>query len=66
VVTHDAVVRWALVDLEGRPLDDFWRTRVENGAYALLARERGALRVAAECVHEHLDGIRADVRNQAL
>lgn len=66
VVTHDAVVRCALVDLEGRPLDDFWRTRVENGAYALLARERGVLRVARECVHEHLAGIRADVKIQAL
>jgi len=66
IVTHDAVVRCALVDLEGRPLDDFWRTRVENGAFALLARERGALRVSRECVHDHLDGIRADVTTQAL
>lgn len=66
VVTHDAVVRCALADLEGRSLDAFWNVRVENGAYALIEREDGRLRVVEECVHSHLDGIRADVTGQAL
>jgi broad specificity phosphatase PhoE len=66
VVTHDAVVRCALVDLEGRTLDDFWKTKVENAAYAVLEREGGRLVVRAECVHDHLAGVRADVAGQAL
>jgi phosphoserine phosphatase len=66
VVTHDAVVRCALVDLEGRSLDDFWKTRVENAAFALLERDGPRLRVIEECVHDHLAGVRADVAGQAL
>ncbi len=66
VVTHDAVVRCALVDLQGLALDDFWQTRVENAAYALVERESGRLRLVRECVHDHLDGVRADVAGQAL
>ncbi len=66
VVTHDAVVRCALVDLQGRTLDDFWKTQVENAAYAVLVRDGGRLRVLEECVHDHLAGVRADVAAQAL
>ena len=66
VVTHDAVVRCALVDLQGWTLDDFWKTRVENAAYALGERESGRLRLVRDCVHDHLDGVRADVAGQAL
>jgi broad specificity phosphatase PhoE len=66
IVTHDAVVRCALVDLKGRTLDDFWKTYVENAAFALIERDGGRLRVVQECVHAHLDGLRADVSEQAL
>jgi probable phosphoglycerate mutase len=66
VVTHDAVVRCALVDLQGKTLDDFWNTRVENGAYALIERDHGGLVLVEECVHDHLAGVRADVSGQAL
>jgi broad specificity phosphatase PhoE len=66
VVTHDAVVRCALVDLQQRPLDDFWRVRVENAAFATVAVEDGTLRLIDECTTEHLGGIRADVAEQAL
>jgi probable phosphoglycerate mutase len=34
VVTHDAVVRVALVDAQRRAIDTFWDAPVENGAYA--------------------------------
>jgi broad specificity phosphatase PhoE len=34
VVTHDAVVRVALVAAQRRALDTFWEGAVENGAYA--------------------------------
>lgn len=66
IVTHDAVVRCALVDLRGRPLDDFWKMRVENAAFAVLERDGYRLRVREECVYDHLAGVRADVAGQAL
>jgi broad specificity phosphatase PhoE len=66
VVTHDAVVRCALVDLQGRSLDDFWKTRVENAAYAVVEIEGTSLRLIDECVVAHLSGVRADTAGQAL
>lgn len=66
VVTHDALVRCALVDLQGRTLDDFWRVRVENAAFATVAAENGGLRLLDECTTAHLAGIRADLADQAL
>jgi len=66
VVTHDAVVRCALVAAEGRPLDDFWKVRVENGAFAVLERTPEGLGVIEECVVAHLAGVRADIEAQAL
>ncbi|MBD5657317.1 MAG: histidine phosphatase family protein [Candidatus Eremiobacteraeota bacterium] len=66
VVTHDAVVRCAIVDLSGRTLDDFWNARVENGAFATLEASDGRLRLVDECDVRHLGGIRANVTGQAL
>ena len=66
IVTHDAVVRCALLDVTGRPLDDFWKMPVENGAFALLQAERGRLSLVEACHAEHLRGLRADLTSQAL
>ncbi len=66
VVTHDAVVRCALLDLQGLPLEDFWKTTVENAAYAVVERDGTGLRLVGECVTAHLAGVRADVAHQAL
>ncbi len=66
VVTHDAVVRCALVDLLGRPLAAFWDVAVENGAFALIARSRTGLEVLRECDARHLGRLRAEVTQQAL
>ncbi|GAC1491145.1 MAG: histidine phosphatase family protein [Vulcanimicrobiaceae bacterium] len=66
VLTHDAVVRCALVDLQRRPLDEFWQTHVENAAYARLERTSGTLVLVEECVSDHLGALRADVATQAL
>jgi broad specificity phosphatase PhoE len=66
VTTHDAVLRCALLDLLGRPLDDFWKVHVENGAFALLANDGRQLSLAAECEVDHLRGLRAEVSEQAL
>ena len=66
VMTHDAVLRCALLDLLGRPLEDFWKMNVENGAFALLESDGRALRLLRECDVDHLRGVRADVSGQAL
>ncbi len=66
VVTHDAVVRCALLDIAHRPLDDFWKMRVENAAFATLDVANGRLTLREECRTEHLAGLRASTEDQAL
>jgi len=66
VVTHDAVVRVALLDLRGLPLDDFWDVAVENAAYAEIENDGGSLVLRQECVTVHLASARADAAEQAL
>src|ERR1700729_2234926 len=50
VVTHDAVIRCALLDCYDRPLAGFWQVRMENCAFARLEPEGGRLAVREECV----------------
>ena len=66
VVTHDAVVRVALLDLRGLSLDDFWDVAVENAAYAEIENDGGSLILREECVTSHLASARADAAEQAL
>ncbi len=66
VVTHDAVVRVALLWLEERPLDDFWAMPVENAAFARIERSGSGLRLVEACHTEHLAGLRASMAGQAL
>jgi broad specificity phosphatase PhoE len=66
VVTHDAVVRVALVDALGRELDAFWDVKVENGAYAVFEVGGGRWTLVEECVAEHLGEQRAEAGAQAL
>ena len=66
VVTHDAVVRVALLDATSRALDDFWTTRVENGAYAVFDVHDGRWTLVDECVADHLGALRAPIEGQAL
>jgi len=66
VLTHDAVVRVALVDLEGMHLDDFWKVRVANAAFAIMERRDGTLVLASDYNADHLRGIEADAATQAL
>jgi broad specificity phosphatase PhoE len=66
VVTHDAVVRVALLHETGRPLDDLWRVPVENAAYAVFEVEQGHWTLVEECVNVHLASLRADIAGQAL
>ncbi len=66
VLTHDAVVRCALVDMHDLPLDDFWAVRVENAAFARVERVDGRLVVIDDCDNTHLGLLRADLTTQAL
>jgi broad specificity phosphatase PhoE len=66
IVTHDAVVRCALLDVSGRPLQDFWQPTVENAAFARLDSDGATLRIVEECVVSHLTGMRASLAAQAL
>jgi broad specificity phosphatase PhoE len=66
VLTHDAVVRVALVDLEGKGLEEFWNVRVANAAFALIERKKGALVLTSDYNADHLRGIEADAATQAL
>ncbi|GAC1652643.1 MAG: histidine phosphatase family protein [Vulcanimicrobiaceae bacterium] len=66
LVTHDAVIRVALVERLARPLRAFWGGRVLNGAFAWFTVEKGVWTLQSECVSDHLDGIVADPGTQAL
>jgi broad specificity phosphatase PhoE len=66
VVTHDAVVRVALLDIAGRPLSAFWAARVENAAYAVVEVDGPNWTLIEESVSGHLAGTRAETATQAL
>ncbi len=66
VVTHDAVVRIALIGVAGRPLDDLWDVHVENAAFAEFTVAARRWTLVNECVSDHLRGLHASTHAQAL
>lgn len=66
VVTHDAVVRAAIILAQNRSLDEMWTVHMENAAYARFDTTPGGWRLVQENVNGHLRGVRADVARQAL
>jgi broad specificity phosphatase PhoE len=66
LVTHDAIVRVALLDIAQRPLSEFWATRVENAGYAVIEVEGDAWSLVEESVSMHLADQRASTESQAL
>jgi len=66
LVTHDAIVRVALLDCAERPLDEFWSMRVENAGYAVVEVDGSRWTVLEESVSAHLAGERAAIETQAL
>lgn len=66
VVTHDAVVRVAILDAQGRPLDDLWSVQVENAGFAVFEVAGGHWTLVHEQMNEHLSGLRAATQSQAL
>jgi len=66
IVTHDAVVRCAILDITRRPLEEFWQVPFENAALALCSVEQDAWHMVNALDNAHLAGLRADVAGQAL
>lgn len=70
VVTHDVVVRVAILSSEGRPLSELWKPFVHNGGYAIFEHRpteaEPSWKLVHECEDEHLHGILSDSSRQAL
>ncbi|GAC1416382.1 MAG: histidine phosphatase family protein [Candidatus Velthaea sp.] len=66
VVTHDAVVRIAILAAQQRPLDDLWKVAVENAGFAVFESTPAGWTLIDESVTAHLDGVRATTESQAL
>ncbi|HEY0797687.1 MAG TPA: histidine phosphatase family protein, partial [Candidatus Baltobacteraceae bacterium] len=66
VTSHDAVVRVAILAATNAPLDDFWKVRAENGAFARYEPDRQQWTLLEECHVEHLGDARASIAKQAL
>lgn len=66
VVTHDVLVRLAILDATGRDLKDFWSPRVVNGGYARFRVADDGWTLLDECVDAHLTGMLVDANAQAL
>ncbi len=65
IVTHDVIVRLAILDASGAPLSQLWKPRVVNGGYAVL-HGGASWELVEECVAGHLDGLIVDTASQAL
>jgi len=66
VVTHDAVLRVALLEALGHSLDDFWEMSVENGGYAEFDVDGGTWTPVTVNATAHLAGLRVSTTGQAL
>ena len=66
VVTHDAVVRVAILAAQGRSLDELWDVAVENAGFAEFEVADGHWSLITESLTEHLDGLHAEAGSQAL
>lgn len=66
VVTHDVLVRLALIESGAYTASDFWRVPCTNGAYAVFEVADGVWKPVQVCVDTHLSGLAADTSAQAL
>lgn len=66
VVSHDAVVRIALLLNQQRPLNELWDVHVENAGFATFSIENNQLTLQNEASVEHLKALRASIAGQAL
>jgi len=66
LMTHDVVVRLAVLERTGRGIDELRRVRALNAAYAEFEVNDGEWTLLAECVAGHLADLAADPERQAL
>lgn len=66
IVTHDVVVRLAILERTGRSIEQLRTVRALNAAYAQFAVNDGRWELQADCVLDHLSGLAADPTRQAL
>lgn len=66
IVTHDIVVRIALLERSGRSMEQLRDVRALNAAYAYFDVADGVWTLRSECIAEHLAGLAADPEKQAL
>ena len=65
VVTHDVIVRLALLAAQGKGPEAYHDIVVENAAISEIAVQNGRLSIVRVNDATHLDGLRADVASQA-
>jgi broad specificity phosphatase PhoE len=65
IVTHDVIVRLAILSSTGAPLSELWKPRVVNGGYAVF-RGGGSWELLDACVDTHLGTLTVDTASQAL
>lgn len=66
IVTHDVVVRLAILEAMGETPVHLWKPRVVNAGYAQFRVENGRWYLEFECVADHLTGLAANLDAQAL
>jgi phosphoserine phosphatase len=66
VVTHDVVVRVAILEAQNRTLDDLWNVHVENAAFAVFDVYDGRWTLLEEQMNTHLTTLHATTATQAL
>jgi phosphoserine phosphatase len=66
VVTHDVLVRIAVLLASDGSMARLWEPRVQNGGYARLSIGAERWQLLDECRDEHLAGMLADTSRQAL
>ncbi len=67
LVTHDAVLRIAILERTRRSLANFWQPCVRNGGFAYFDVSAAAgWQLKNECVCAHLGLLEADISTQAL
>ncbi len=66
LITHDVVVRIALLERTGRDLHQLRAVQARNACYAQFDAGDGKWRLQHECVCGHLGNLAADIGRQAL
>lgn len=66
LLTHDVVVRVAILERTGRSMGELRHVRALNAAYARFEVDGGVWTLREECAAEHLAGLAADPERQAL